>query len=169
MAEQLLKFIKSNKNKLTDNEHIVFKNFVEKYPNQNGGILDSDIIKWIKMMNPNVKFKYITHQNSIFNINFNKIDGFIIHSINHYHTYVTYYHDGIFENYDTGFFQHTINNCSLYAGLIIILRPLLKSINQMINILKLLEDTKNSTTVLKLAEISKFYFARDIKYFKYRN
>ncbi len=79
-------------------------------------------------------------------------------------SYVFY---GIIEDYNSYMFQCTKNNCSLYAGLIIILRPLLKNMNEMKSILKLINDKQNSKSVLKLAEISKYYFDRGIEYFRY--
>lgn len=167
MAENLLKFIKSNTLELDDKNNIIFTYFTEHYPQQNAGILDEDIIKWVKKMNPELKFKYKVFKSSIFEIN-TKQEGFIMCSINHYHTYIIYIHNGIIENYDTGFWQHTTNNCSLYAGIILIIRPLLKSMNEMINILKLIDDTKDSKTCLKLSKISEYYFGRNINFFDYR-
>ena len=156
----ILNFIKNNK-KLND-KRIIIK-FEEKYETQNGGILNEDIIKWVENYNKNFEYKQIENTLCLNT----KIDKYYLVNINNQHLYAVYVHNGIIEDYNSINYQYTTNNCSLYAGIILIIRPLLKNMSEMKNILKNLSDKQYSKSALKLAEISKYYFDRGIEWFNY--
>lgn len=165
MAKQLLEYITDDKEL---NDSCIVKEFEEKYDTQNGGILDEDILTWVKKLQPNMGVKYLVLKSTIQAINTNNSAWYLV-SIDHKHTYAQYVHDNIVETYDTKLFQHTTNNCSLYAGLVLILRPLVKSMDEMFNILKMVEDTYQSDSCAKLAYISEHYFNRGIEWFNFIN
>lgn len=167
MAEQLIRFIRGEIDKLNDPDHIVSTSFVEKYPDfQNHGLLDDDIITWIKKFYPDMEVHYIQVKSRFTCINAN-IEGFKLVSIFHQHLYAIYTHNKIVETYDTSGWQRTKNNCSLYAGLALILRPAVNNMHECFELLKLLWDKQDTPSCKRLAYISKYYFGRDITNFVY--
>lgn len=168
MAEHLLKFLKGEIKYLNDPKHILIKEFKEDYPNQNGGLYDSQIIDWVKLMSPDLNYNYILLKSSIMKINTN-INGSRLISIQYQHLYTVYVNNGIMEDYNTAGWQQTTNNCTLYAGIILIIRPLVKDMEEMFSLLKTIWDKKNTESADKLAQISKYYFGRDKSWFHYGN
>jgi hypothetical protein len=63
--------------------------------------------------------------------------------------------------------QYTSNNCSLFMGIVGVIRPLVKDMKTMMQILKMVCDKPNTTSCEKLGEISKHYFGRGIEYFNF--
>jgi len=63
--------------------------------------------------------------------------------------------------------QYSSNNCSLFMGIVGIIRPLVKDMKTMMKILKLVSDEPNTESCEKLAEISHHYFGRGKEYFNY--
>lgn len=63
--------------------------------------------------------------------------------------------------------QYSTNNCSLLMGIVGVIRPFVKNMKTMMQILKLVSDKPGTKSCKKLAEISKHYFGRGIEYFNY--
>lgn len=72
----------------------------------------------------------------------------------------------IIEKWDPSTWQKTTNNCTLYAGLCAILRPLV-TFDELKKLLLMLVDEKDSNGTKKLSEISKHFFNRDESWFRY--
>lgn len=167
MGEHLLKYIRGEIDKLNDEQNRCKTLFKEEYPMQNRGLYDEQILDWIKRMSPNNKFIYIVCKSSLYEVNTNKSNQVMLISLNKRHLYAMYANGGILENYDTSNWQKTSNNCTLYAGIVAIVRPLVSSMSEMFNILKLIDDTEGSKSCEKLASISKYYFGRGLEMFRF--
>ena len=139
----------------------VLKEFVEKYPTQNKGILGEDAIRFVKMFNDSCTLVY--DNNYII-----KTEGVLVYVLNGQHMFYLYRDDeaNTIEKWDPSTWQQTTNNCTLYAALVAIIRPLTTFEKTKQLIYKIL-DTPGSKTALKLAEISEHFFARGLSYFVY--
>ena len=168
MAEHLLAFMKGEINELNDEQNKCKEPFKEIYPTQNGGLYDDQIIDWVKRMNPKNNFVYKDCKCSLYEINTDKTNQIMLISINMCHLYAVYVNNGIMENYDTSNWQQTSNNCTLYAGIVAIIRPLVKNMSEMFELLKGIKDEKGTNESMKLARISEYYFGRGIEWFRYR-
>lgn len=163
---ELLEFI-INDVPLT-NSKFVTKNFVIKYKQQNNEILNLDILKFIRLYNgkselcENCNDKIFKKYNTTYLIEFST------------HTILLYKNNkGEIEKYDINNFdkknkvQYSTNNCSLYMGIIGVIRPFVKDMKNMLQILNMVSDEPGTKSCDKLAEISKHYFGRGIEYFVY--
>jgi hypothetical protein len=160
---ELLEFIVNNK-PLT-NKKFVTKKFVSKYDQQNNGLLDQDTYKFIRLYNKDVEMNYLKmdklfkkHQTCLFSMGC--------------HTVILFKNkNNDIEKYDSADskyeIQWTSNNCTLYAGIVGIIRPLVKDMRAMINILRLVSDKPNTPSCKKLVEISTHYFGRGGEFFNY--
>ena len=160
---ELLEFIVNDK-PLT-NKKYVLKKFVIKSKWQNRGVMEDDIFKFIKLYNKDVEFCYFCN-----GIILEKHKTCLLTMGGH--TVLLYKNDkNQIEKYDSAnqknAIQWTSNNCTLFAGIVGIIRPLVKDMKTMMKILKLVSDKPNTKSSKKLAEISKHYFARGIEYFGY--
>ena len=166
---ELLEFIINDKP--LKSKKYVMKKYKPKYKTQNNGLLDWDVEKFIKLYNKDVELCFLcngiilqNHSTCLMGLNF--------------HTVLLYKNKkGQIERYDTmneelksndkTRIQYTSNNCSLYAGIVGIIRPLVKDMKTMMKILKLVSDKPNTKSCDKLSAISKHYFGRDKSYFNY--
>ena len=169
MAEHLLKFIRGEIKTLNDPKHIKYKIF-QQNPKYELYVIDfDDIANWVKQMNPNVEFSIERFESSFIQVKVNPdVKKFKAICYNNTHMTVMYNNGLTLEIYDSTFWQHTANNCSLYAGLVLMLRPLVKDMDEMFSLLKLIEDVEGSETCAKLATISKYYFDRGLDMFRFR-
>lgn len=169
MAEHLLKFIRGEIKELDDPTHIKYKVFKQN-PEYDYYVIDfEDMSDWVRKMNPNVKFDIEYFESTIIEFNLKPtVNKYKAICYNKGHMSVIYNNGSTLEIYETAVWQHTANNCSLYAGLVLILRPLVNNMNEMFEILKQLEDIEGSKTCEKLAAISKYYFGRGLDMFRFR-
>ena len=162
---ELLRYI-VNDEPLT-NKKYVLKKFIIKSKWQNNGVMEDDAYKFIKLYNKNVEFCHYC-------------DGIILQKHNTCllsqggHTTLLYKNAaGQIEKYDSlskkHLVQYSSNNCTLYAGIVGIIRPLVKDMKTMLKILELVSDKPNTKSCDKLAEISLHYFNRGKEYFGYQN
>lgn len=161
----LLQYIVNNKP--LDNKKYITKKFVNKTDWQNNGITENNAYRFIKLYNKHVEFCYYCD-----GIIFQK---YITCLLSHGgHTTLLYKNNlGQIEKYDSSSIKHRVqyteNNCTLYAGIVGIVRPLVKDMKTMMKILKLVCDKQNTKSCERLVEISKHYFGRGKEYFKYYN
>lgn len=160
---ELLEFIVNDK-PLT-NKKFVTKKFIPKYKNQNNGVLEPDIYKFIKLYNKDIEMNYLTMGNIL------QKHHACLFSLGCHVVLLYKNNKGHIEKYDSAdkkfAIQYTSNNCTLYAGIVGIIRPLVKDMKTMIKILKMVSDKPNTKSCQKIEEISKHYFGRGIKYFNY--
>lgn len=166
MAKHLLSFIKGEIKELDDKEHILLTKFENKYPGQNGGLMDQHVVDWIHLMNPDLHVDYHKRNSRMMNLG-KDLEGLKLISIRGFHLYAAYNHGNGYEIYDTAGWQNTQNNCTLYAAIVCVIRPLVSSISEMYEILTMIHDKQGSESAMKLAAISKYYFDRGIEWFKY--
>lgn len=150
---ELLLFLEKDK-PLPDNTTPILSEFKEKYPNQNGGLLCEDVIKFAKRFN---KYCILLHnEEQIFTGN----TDFLITDENEQHTYYIHvnYERQKFEKYDDYLHSNYSNNCTLYSAVAAAIRPY-RSGKQTLEIL-------NKITHEQWVEISKHYFNRGEEWFK---
>lgn len=171
MAEQLIKFIKGETNELNDKEHKLYdKPFERECLTSNGGINHDEIIKWVSLINgKDFKFNNYVLESRM-------IEQKITPNQNEYkliripgHSFVQYVHDNIIETYDSAKWQSTTNNCTLYAALVLVIRPHVTNMTEMMELLKMIQDKPHTESCNKLAKISEYYFGRGIEWFRYSN
>ena len=138
----------------------VLQKFIIRYKYQNNGLMDDDILKFIKKYNRNIR--YLEMSKTPF-VKMKKNICYLVADFNYFHTYVIYNNE--LYNFPV---QHSSNHCSLYAGIICAIRPYVKDYNSMIKILKKIEDKKDTQQAYKLADISEYFFHRGYKYFVYK-
>lgn len=134
--------------------------FVVKWPGQNNGILHEDAVKFAKMFNKDV---VLVEQQSYLHIN----SKHILYDSGHHMIYIHINDRNEVEKHDSARWQGTSNNCTLYAPLCAILRPLMKTPEELYDVLKLVSDKRGTKSAIKLAKISEHFFARDISKFAY--
>ena len=168
MAEKLLNFIYGSSN-LDDEKHIMYHVWKQN-PDYEAFVIDfDDILEWVRKMNPKVKFDEFDMRTTIMEINTKQVGNpYKVFKYNKTHMSVMYYNGKTIETYETALWQHTANNCSLYTGLVLILRSLVKDMDEMFDILRLVEDIEGSESCRRLAAISKYYFDRGIDMFRFR-
>lgn len=139
----------------------ILKKWKEIYPNQNNGILGEDILKFVQLFNDDVELiddnNYkISSSNCLFYV------------LNGSHMFYLYnnFEEKIIEKWDPSTFQKTTNNCTLYCGILAIIRPFL-TFQETRKLIKKLDDSKDSESCYKLAEISNYFFNRGIDKFNY--
>lgn len=139
----------------------ILTEFVEKYPKQNAGLLGEDIFKFVQEFNKDVSLLY--DDNYVCNTN-----GLLFYVMNGSHMFYVYRNvkDNTIEKWDPSTWQCTTNNCTLYAGLCAIIRPLV-SFADMKAILLKITDKKDSDGARLLGIISKHFFNRGEELFRY--
>ena len=137
----------------------ILKEFVEKYPTQNKGILGSDAIAFVKRFNKDCAL--VEDNNYLI-----KTTGALFYVINGCHMFYIYRAGDVIEKWDPSTWQHTINNCTLYAALVAIIRPL-TSFEKTKELIRKISDKPNTESCNKLAEISQHFFNRGLSYFIY--
>lgn len=156
---ELINFIMKG-DKLTSSP--VLTEFVEKYPLQNGGILGEDVLKFTQLFGTNVSL--------ILDNNYRiTTKGVLMYVVGGTHMFYLYNNDEehVLEKWDPSTWQKTTNNCTLYTGIIAVVRPHL-TFEQTAQLIGRIIDTKDSETAKRLATISKHFFARDISWFRYK-
>lgn len=129
--------------------------------------METDIYKFIKLYNKDIEF--CSYCNEII---LKKHKTCLMSHGGH--TVLLYKNDnGDIEKYDSGNrknkIQWTSNNCTLFAGIVGIIRPLVKNMKIMMQILKMVSDKPHTKSCKKMIEISQHYFNRGIEYFNYGN
>lgn len=167
-AQHLLSFIRGEIDELNDESNKCNNEFVEVRPHkqQNGGIDDEDIIDWVKRMNPSLEFGYYKLNCSMYEMNAN-LNGRITIIRCRGHMWTIYANNGILENYDTSRWQNTANNCTLYAGIVAIIRPLVDGSREMRELMLRINDKEGTESCERVAKISKYYFGRGEEWFKF--
>ena len=155
---EIIDFI-NDKGKLTSPP--ILEEFIEKYPNQNKGLLGEDVLKWVRFYNDNCSL--VEDKNVLI-----RTDGVLMYVMNGSHMFYLYKNDeeGYVEKWDPSTWQQTTNNCSLYAALVAIIRPI-TSFEKTKELIKKVLDSRGSSTCKKLAEISQHFFNRGIDCFNY--
>lgn len=74
--------------------------------------------------------------------------------------------NGIIEKWDPSAWQRTKNNCTLYAGICAIIRPIV-GFEETKMLLRKIIDKQNSFEARLLAEISEHFFKRGYDMFRY--
>jgi hypothetical protein len=138
----------------------VLTKFVIKYKQQNNGILGEDAFKFVKIFNKDIT--YCTDCSTEI-----KTDGALIYILNGQHMFYLYRTPTAIEKWDADLHQHTSNNCTLFASICAIIRPLVTKA-KMKKILERIDDKKGSDSSKRLAAISKHFFARGEEYFVYK-
>ena len=133
----------------------ILTSFHEVYPQQNGGILNRDIMKLIKRFDPSCKLVHVNTINDLYKSINEEIaiitDKDETHSIYKYHK--QYYNN--MNNYET---MKWSNNCTLYAGIAACIRPYLNTYDECNNILNNISDEQ-------WYELSMHYFSRGKEWF----
>lgn len=139
----------------------VMKEFVQKYPNQHNGILGWDAVKFVLKYHSDID--YAEDECRIISAR-----GVLMYVYNGQHMFYLYndHERGILEKWDPSEWQCTTNNCTLYAALVAIIRPL-KSFNKTRKLIRMIIDTPNSEGAMRLAQISKHFFGRGYDLFEY--
>ena len=153
---EIINFI-NDKGKLVSEP--ILDQFVEKYPNQNQGLLGTDVYEFAKRFNDDCtliedKNYLITAKSSLFYV----LCGS--------HMFYVYNNGDVIEKWDPMTWQHTTNNCTLYAALVAIIRPL-TTFEKTKELLRKISDAEGSSTCKKLAEISQHFFNRGLSNFIY--
>ena len=132
----------------------ILKEFKEKYPNQNGGLLCDDVIKLAKRFN---RYCILLHGDEE---TFRGNTDFLITDDEEHHVYYIHidYERQKFEKYDNAHHAIYTNNCTLYAAVAASIRPYRTS-KQTIEILSKITHTQ-------WVEISKHFFNRGEEWFK---
>ena len=137
----------------------ILTEFREIYPNQNGGILGPDALRFAQLFNNDVVMiednNYIVRQHSI-----------LIYIHNGAHMFYIYNNGGMIEKWDPASWQHTSNNCTLYSALLAIIRPI-SSFEETKQLIKKIVDAQNSEGARLLGQISLHFFSRGQTYFRY--
>jgi hypothetical protein len=137
----------------------VMSEFVIKYKQQNNGILGEDAYKFVRMFNKDVSYFMDTTVDI-------KTTGVLLYVLNGQHMFYLFRNKNVIEKWDSDKYQHTSNNCTLYAALCAIMRPLTTK-KKLHKILERIEDAQNSESSKRLAVISKHFFGRGEEYFNY--
>lgn len=139
----------------------ILEKFEEKYPNQNGSILGEDIEKFVRLFNEDVSL--IDDRNYTIN---NK--NILMYVLNGQHMFYLYNNTekGIIEKWDPLTWQKSKNNCTLYAGICAIVRPVVGFEKTKLLLRKII-DEQNSSGARVLAEISEHFFKRGYDMFRY--
>jgi hypothetical protein len=139
----------------------VLTEFILKYPQQNNGILGSDALKFVKIFNKDI----VMCSDRSVDI---KTKGALVYVLNGSHMFYLFRTGNTIEKWDSdSFHQHTSNNCTLYAALCAIMRPLTTKA-KLKKMLKRIEDSRDSASARRLAAISKHFFGRGEECFNYK-
>lgn len=133
----------------------VRKEFHEEYPQQNGGILNRDIMKLVKRFDPSCKLVHVDTINDLYKSIEEEVaivtDKDETHSIYKYHK--QYYNN---ENHPET--NKWSNSCTLYAGIAACIRPSLHTYDECDEILRRITDEQ-------WYELSMHYFNRGKEWF----
>lgn len=169
-AEHLLSFLRNEVSELDDENNIIYTSFQQNEEYERGIIDFAVVLKWVEKMNPYVKYNIVETTSTLLEITpAPGVQKFIVVIYNKTGHMGVYYNNGkTIEQLETTVFQKTTNNCSLYSGIILIVRPLLNSMSEMVELLYSILDLEGSVSCDKLAQISNYYFGRDKSWFCYR-
>lgn len=137
----------------------VIESFVQKYPNQNNGILGEDALKFVKRFNSDCVL--VEDNNYLI-----KTDSALFYVIAGTHMFYIYRTADAIEKWDPITWQHTTNNCTLYAALVAIIRPL-TTFEKTKELIRKISDKQDTESCKKLAEISQHFFNRGLSCFRY--
>ena len=166
MANELLKFIKGEIDDLDDPKHIVSEQFEYDKNHPNGGVNTNDIMTWVNSMYDNIKYELVYRKDTGKSYVQEHKDGYYLVRYPG-HLVFEYQHDGVCEVFDSnGAVQHSSNGCTLFAGIIAIIRPLCGSFKEALNVWKMVEEKPGTDGYNRLVRVSEYYFGRGIEYFK---
>lgn len=135
----------------------ISETFVNESQEQNNGVSERHIYEFVK--------RYRTDCPRVENMSVATDTNNFLYKHRGHLIYV-YFSDKL-EKWDSnGCWQHTTNNCNLFAGITAIIRPYL-SRQETKTLLERLDDTRGSESAKRLAAISKHFFGRGEEYFEY--
>ena len=133
----------------------VLKEFHEEYPQQNGGILNRDVMKLVKCFDPSCKLVHVDTRNVLYKPIAE--DVAIVTDKDETHS-IYKYHRQYYNNMNHPETSKWSNNCTLYAGIAACIRPSLRTYDECDKILRNITDDQ-------WYGLSTHYFSRGKEWF----